>query len=281
MVRRSALTSATLRPKMNGQPLFDTHSHLAMLDHDTLENILARARTAGVRAMVSVSTDEPSWESNRNVALATPNVWYTVGLHPHDAIRWPECAGNMAAMFEDGVPEKCVAIGELGLDYHYDLSPRDVQQDVLKAQLAIARKAELPVVIHCRDAYDDLYGTIRTDGLSFRGGIMHCFTGNKAQAKEALDLGLFISFSGIVTFKNAEELREAAAYVPLDRMLVETDCPFLAPIPFRGKPNEPSFLPFTVRRLAEVKGLAPEALAEATFANALALFGVSTGVTPT
>jgi len=261
--------------------LFDTHSHLAMLDHDPLAQILNRARTAGVRAMVTVSTDEPSWESNRNVAMETPNVYYTVGLHPHDAIRWPECAANMMSIFRDGVPEKCVAIGELGLDYHYDLSPRDVQRDVLESQLVIARKAQLPIVIHCRDAYVDLYETLQTRGMSLRGGIMHCFTGNKAQAKEALDLGLWISFSGIVTFKNAEELREAAAYVPLDRMLVETDCPFLAPIPFRGKPNEPGLLPFTVRKLAEVKKVAPEALAQATFDNACDVFQVSMGVTPT
>lgn len=260
-------------------PLFDTHSHLAMLDHDPLEQILSRARSAGVQAMVTVSTDEPSWESNRNLALSLPNVWYTVGLHPHDAIRWPECAANMAAMFEGGIPEKCVAIGELGLDYHYNLSPQDVQRDVFRAQLAIARRVELPIVIHCRDAYDDLYGTLRDEGMSLRGGIMHCFTGNVQQAKDALDLGLFISFSGIVTFRNAEELREAAKIVPVERMLVETDCPFLAPIPFRGKPNEPALIPYTLRRLAEVKGMAPEALAERTFANACAVFQVSTEAT--
>jgi TatD DNase family protein len=261
--------------------LFDTHAHLALLDHDPLGQILNRARTAGVRGIVSVSTDEPSWESNRNLALETPNVWYTVGLHPHDAIRWPECAANMLATFRDGVPEKCVAIGELGLDYHYEFSPRDVQRDVLRSQLSVARQVDLPVVIHCRDAYDDLYATIRDEGLSSRGGIMHCFTGNTAQAKAALDLGLWISFSGIVTFKNAEALREAAAYVPLDRMLVETDCPFLAPIPFRGKPSEPGMLPYTVRRLAEVKKVTPEALASATFENALAAFRVSIGATTT
>ena len=266
---------------MDAYKLFDTHSHLAMLDHDPLEQILNRATTAGVKAMVTVSTDEPSWESNRNVAMALENVWYTVGLHPHDAIRWPECAGNMAAMFAGGVPEKCVAIGELGLDYHYDMSPRDVQRDVLSAQLAIARQVELPIVIHCRDAYDDLYGTLRSEGMSLRGGIMHCFTGNQEQARQALDLGLFVSFSGIVTFKNAEELREAAKLVPVDRMLVETDCPFLAPIPFRGKPNEPALLPYTLRRLAEGKGMAPEALAEATFENACNVSQLSKSLTPT
>ncbi len=250
----------------------DTHSHLAMLEHSPLEEILRRAEWAGIVKMISVSTDEGSWESNRNLALAHDHIYYTIGLHPHDAIRWTECAGNMQTLFDSGVPEKCVAIGELGLDFHYNMSTRQVQLDVLEAQFAIARKYDLPVVIHCRDAFDDLYAMIKRVGLSFRGGVMHCFTGNTEQAKAALDLGLRISFSGILTFKNAGPLREAAKTIPDDSLLVETDCPFLAPIPFRGKPNEPAYLPLTAQTLAKVRGVAPEKIAEQTTENATVFF---------
>lgn len=250
----------------------DTHSHLAMLEHDPLDAILRRAEVAGIKKMISVSTDEPSWESNRNLALAHPHIYYTLGLHPHDAVRWAECAGNLQALLANGVPEKCVAIGELGLDFHYDFSPREMQLDVLEAQFAIARKYELPVVIHCRDAFDDLYGMIRRVGLSFRGGVMHCFTGDAARAKEAIDLGLHISFSGILTFKNAAPIRDAAKTLPDDAILLETDCPYLAPMPFRGKPNEPAFLAQTAEVLASVRGATTEHVAEVTSRNAIRLF---------
>ncbi len=250
----------------------DTHAHLALLEHSPLEEILKRAEWAGITKMISVSTDEPSWESNRNLALAHPNIYYSIGLHPHDAVRWTECAANMEKLFENGVPPKCVAIGELGLDFHYNMSPPDIQVHVLESQFAMARKYELPVIIHCRDAFDELYGAIRRVGLSPRTGVMHCFTGDTVRAKEALDLGLKISFSGIVTFKNAATLREAAKIIPADSLLVETDCPFLAPIPFRGKPNEPAFMPLTAQTLAEVRGVTPEEIAEQTTRNAIDFF---------
>lgn len=252
----------------------DTHSHLAMLDHDPLREILMRASAAGVHRMISVSTDEPSWESNRNLALAHANVYYTLGLHPHDAIRWAECAGNLHTLLANGVPEKCVGIGELGLDFHYNMSPPEVQLDVLQAQFAIARAAALPVIIHCRDAFDELYAMIRREGLSERTGVMHCFTGGPKEAKEALDLGLKISFSGILTFKSAGNIREAAKIIPEDSLLLETDCPFLAPMPLRGKANEPAFLPFTARVLAETRQVPIEAIADITTRNAIAFFGL-------
>lgn len=254
----------------------DTHSHLAMLDHAPLQEILMRASAAGVHRMISVSTDEGSWESNRNIALAHTNIYYTVGLHPHDAIRWTECAAQMDALFPAGgaIPEKCVGIGELGLDFHYNLSPPEVQLDVLESQFTIARRAGLPVIIHCRDAFDQLYDAIRRVGLSARTGVMHCFTGGPDEAKAALDLGLKISFSGILTFKNAGKIREAAKMIPDDCLLVETDCPFLAPIPFRGKPNEPSYLPMTAQTLAVTRGVRPEVIAELTTRNAISFFGL-------
>ncbi len=253
--------------------LVDTHAHLALLDHCPLEDILAHAKAQGVERMVSVSTDEGSWESNRNIAESHPHIYYTLGLHPHDALRWPECAGKLNGLFATGhAPHKCVGVGEMGLDFHYNFSPREIQLDVLEAQFAIARKVNLPVILHCRDAFKEMYQMIRDVGLSDRGGVMHCFTGDAEQAKEAVALGLMISFSGILTFKNSSSLREAAKVVPEDHLLVETDCPFLAPIPFRGKPNEPAYLPMTVQTLAATRGVSTEFMADLTFENAVRFF---------
>lgn len=250
----------------------DTHAHLALLEHAPLDQILERAKQQGIFRMVTVSTDEGSWESNRNLASLYEQLTYTLGLHPHDAIRWAECAGKLNDLFAKAVPEKCVAIGEMGLDFHYDFSPRDTQIDVFEAQLNLANRVSLPVVIHCRDAFDDLFASIRKVGLSDRGGVMHCFTGTLAQALEAVSLGLRISFSGILTFKTAETLRMAAKGVPETSLLLETDCPYLAPIPFRGKPNEPCFLPRTAECLAAVRGDSVERIAELTTQNAIEFF---------
>lgn len=252
--------------------LVDTHAHLAMLQHDPLEKILQRARMQGIFRMITVSTDEPSWESNRNLALQDEMLYYSLGLHPHDAIRWTECAGNLMSHFANGVPPKCVAIGEMGLDFHYDMSPRDVQMDVFESQLQLAKQFNLPIIIHCRDAFDELYSSIKKIGMSDRAGVMHCFTGDAIRAMEAVELGLMISFSGILTFKNAEPLREAAKIVPRDHLLIETDCPFLAPVPFRGKPNEPGFLPMTAQVLAATRKESIEEIANATTENALEFF---------
>lgn len=254
----------------------DTHAHLPMLEHDTREQILQRARQAGVGRMVTVSTDETNWQSSQQAALADPKVYYSVGMHPHDASRWNDHKAELDAYFPGGKPaEKLVAIGELGLDFHYSKSPHDVQIACLEEQLALARRYELPVIIHCRDAFQELFDTIKRVGMSKRGGVMHCFTGKTPDAKAALDLGLYISFSGIVTFKTAGDLREAAKVVPQDRMVIETDCPFLAPIPMRGKPNEPSYLPHTAQVLAATTGRTLEAVAKQTAENAVVLFGLS------
>lgn len=253
--------------------LVDTHAHLAMLQHDPLETILQRATDQGIYRMITVSTDEPSWESNRNLALQSEMLYYSLGLHPHDAFRWTECAGNFLKLFSDGkVPPKCVAIGEMGLDFHYNLSERDVQLEVFESQLQLAKRFHLPIIIHCRDAFDELFSTIKKLGLGERGGVMHCFTGDAIRAQEAVDLGLHISFSGILTFKNAEPLREAAKIVPKSHLLVETDCPFLAPVPFRGKPNEPGFLPKTAEVLAAMRKEKVEEIANITTENAIKFF---------
>jgi TatD DNase family protein len=249
--------------------LVDTHSHLALLKHAPLTEILARAKAEGVTKMVSVATEESDWESNRSLTASDPNLYYSLGLHPHEATHWKDCGSRLMDHFD---PKKCVAIGEMGLDFYYDHSPREIQIEVFEAQLSLSQELNLPVIIHCREAFDELFSSIKKVGLSPRGGVMHCFTGNSDEARRSVDLGLMISFSGILTFKNADPIREAAKVVPEDRLLVETDCPFLAPIPNRGKPNEPSFLPFTAKALAVVLGKEFSEVASLTTHNAIEFF---------
>lgn len=251
----------------------DSHSHLGSLEHDPIEDILERARLAGIEKMISVSTDEGSWLTNETFAKTYDHVYYTLGIHPHDAIRWVECAYKLESLYHQSFnPKKCVAIGEIGLDFHYNYSPPDVQVDVFESQLQMAKTLNLPVVIHCRDAFDALYNSIKKVGLSPWGGVMHCFTGDTKRAHEALDLGLKISFSGILTFKTAEALREAAKSLPTDAILLETDCPYLAPIPNRGKPNEPSYLPLTAKVLGEIRNEPIEEVSRYTVENTSLLF---------
>jgi TatD DNase family protein len=252
----------------------DTHSHLALLEHTSPEQALTRARLAGVTKLLTVSTEESNWEPNRRLAESHEGVYYTLGLHPHDAHTWTECGGKLFERFSPfpKVPEKCVAIGEMGLDFYYDFCPKDVQIHAFESQLAFAGQVDLPVVIHCRDAFDILFDSIKKIGLGRRSGVLHCFTGTSQEARTALDMGLKISFSGIVTFKNSASLREAAKTIPLTEMLIETDCPYLAPMPHRGKPNEPSFLPDTAKSLAATLGCSVEEIAEQTSLNAIEFF---------
>ncbi len=255
----------------------DTHSHLALLEHTLPEEALLRARAAGVSKLLTVSTNETSWEPNRRLAEANDGVYYTLGLHPHDAQTWTECGGKMFERFSPfpTVPARCVAIGEMGLDFHYDFCPKDIQIHAFESQLSFAAQVNLPIIIHCREAFPALFDSIRNIGLGPRSGVLHCFTGTVAEAKTALDLGLKISFSGIVTFKTANELREAAKIVPLTEMFIETDCPYLTPMPHRGKPNEPSFLPLTAAHLAGTLGIPVEEIAEQTTTNAIEFFQLS------
>lgn len=251
--------------------LVDSHAHLAMLKGEPAEAFLERAEQAGVKRLVSVSTEPGDWDLNRDAARR-PNVWYTLGLHPHEAARWPSCRAEIERRFANGVPDRCVAIGEMGLDFYYDNAPRDAQIAALEDQLRLASRVGLPVSLHCREAFDALYDSIKKVGLGSAGGVLHCFTGSESEAKRGIDLGLKVSFSGILTFKTAESLRKTAAVLPRDSVLVETDCPFLAPIPMRGKPNEPAFLPFTVHTLALTWSERIESVAEQTTRNAVELF---------
>lgn len=252
--------------------IIDSHCHLDFPDFAAERDaIVARARAAGLRRIITISTRIDKFEQVRAVADAYEDVYFTVGTHPHEAHRDPEVgAAEIAALARH---PKCVGIGEAGLDYHYDQAPRDVAARVFRTHIAAARLSGLPLVIHTREADADTAAIlIEETGKGAFKALLHCFTAGGALARTALDLGLSISFSGVLTFKNSAELRAIAAEVPLDRLLVETDAPFLAPVPHRGKRNEPAFVVETARVLAEVKGVSFEKIADATSANVLRLF---------
>jgi TatD DNase family protein len=241
----------------------DSHCHL---DYpDMADDAVARAREAGVARMISVGTDVAHSTAAIEQASTHDGVWATAGVHPHDASQGVDGLAELLRL--PGV----VAVGECGLDYHYDHSPRETQRDVFARQIALAHGHDLALVVHTREAWDDTFDLLEAGGIPART-VFHCFTGGTVEARRALDLGAWLSFSGIVTFKNAADVREAAALCPLDRLLVETDAPFLAPVPHRGRPNEPAYVPLVGQAVAEIKGVAPDDIAEATWAGAEAIF---------
>ena len=252
--------------------LIDSHCHLDFPDFaPERDAVVARARDAGVGRLITISTHVGRYESYRAIAEAYDNVWFTVGTHPHQAHEEPEAP--VSRLIELSSHPRCVGIGEAGLDYHYDRAPRDVAARVFRTHIAAARETGLPLVIHARDADDDVAAILRDEmGKGAFKALLHCFTASRALAETGLELGLFVSFSGVVTFKNSQELRDIARDVPLDRLLVETDAPFLAPVPYRGKRNEPAFVASTAAVLAEVKGVSPDELAAVTTGNVLRLF---------
>lgn len=252
--------------------LIDTHCHLDFPDFAPEQaEIVARAKARGVGRMITISTHLSRFERVKAVAEAYPDVFCTVGVHPHHAHE--EAEPTVAQLVELAQHRKCVGLGEAGLDYHYDRAPRDTSQRVFRTHIQAARETGLPLVIHTRDADEDCAAILREEmGKGAFPALLHCFTSSRALAETAVELGLYISFSGVVTFKNSGELRETARAVPLSRILVETDAPFLAPVPHRGKRNEPAFVVDTARVLAEVKGVSEAELAQATTANALRLF---------
>lgn len=246
--------------------LVDSHCHLddSKFEEDR-EQVIERARAAGVELMLAIGTGNgpPDLEVAVRLADRYPFLYATIGVHPHDASK--ATPDTFTRLRELAAHPKVVAVGEIGLDYHYDFSPRDVQRAVFTQQLEIASEAGLPISIHTREAWDDTVAILRDH---WRGaGIMHCFTGDEEQARQALDLGLHLSFGGVLTFPKAENVRQAARITPGDRLLLETDCPYLAPVPHRGKRNEPAFVVETARRLAEVRGSTPEDIAALTTRN--------------
>lgn len=253
----------------------DTHAHLGMLEHAPKEEIIARAKAQGISKMITVATHEESWAINEKFAADSPDIYFTIGLHPHDAEKVPNCESKLRAFYNDSQNRnKCVAIGETGLDFYYNFAGKEAQIDQFETQVRIAEEWNLPLVIHCREAFSDLFNSLKKVGVPKRAGVMHCFTGTTEEALESVRMGFSISFSGIVTFKNAEALRATVKEIPEDRLLIETDCPFLAPVPHRGKKNEPAFLPHTAAVLAAVRGVSTETIAKITTENAQKLFKI-------
>ncbi|MBN8839772.1 MAG: TatD family hydrolase [Sphingomonadales bacterium] len=252
--------------------LADSHCHLNYkgLVEDQ-QAVLERARARGVTAMLNIATREREWDDVLATAEREPDVWATVGIHPHEADEHPHI--DTAKLVARTAHPRVVGIGETGLDYYYDHSDRTRQQVSFRAHIAAARETGLPIIIHTRDAEDDTAAILREEmGKGAFPGVIHCFTGTGAFADIALDLGFYISISGIVTFKSARELQETAARLPIERLLVETDAPFLAPVPHRGKTGEPAFVADTAAFLATLRGESVEQLQEATAHNFHNLF---------
>ena len=254
----------------------DSHAHIDGEEFDAdRDEVVARAREAGVGAILNVGTGDPhagNFERAVAVALKYEGVYAAAGVHPHDARLYDEAAEHrLLEIVRRGPP--VVAWGEIGLDYHYDHSPREVQRTVFAAQLRLARAEGLPVIIHTREADEETAEILRAElKETGAGGVMHCFGGGPALAETALELGFMISFAGNVTFKKAENLREVARIVPPERLLVETDCPYLAPVPLRGRRNEPAFVVETARFLADLRGVEPQELGRVTSENFARLF---------
>ncbi len=255
-------------------PLFDTHAHLDFPKlRENLDDVLERAEKAGVERIVTIGASDGLDSNYRalEIAKAHDHIDCTAGIHPHDARLCDDEAYRTIAEDFAELPE-VVAIGETGLDYHYDNSPREKQRSVFRRFLTLARQVDKPVVIHSRDAEEDTVEILRDEGNT--SGILHCFTGSAEMANAVLELDFHISFSGIVTFNSARELRQIAAEVPDDRILVETDAPFLAPSPHRGKTNEPAYVRQTAAVVAEARGQSLDELAQLTFDNACRLYGI-------
>jgi TatD DNase family protein len=255
--------------------VIDSHCHLADdAFAGDLEDVIRRARDAGLQGALCILSagDAKEAAAAARVRAAWPAVRFSIGVHPHNAGPFEERVDDVAGVVRSGVEEwSAVAIGEIGLDYHYDFSPRPVQQAVFRAQTALAIELSRPVVIHTREATDDTFAILREAGPSLRG-VFHCFTGDVAMARAALDIGFYVSLAGIVTFPRAESLRDVAAFVPADRLLVETDSPYLAPVPYRGRRNEPAFVARVAETLAGLRGVSAADLGAQSTANFEALF---------
>jgi TatD DNase family protein len=258
--------------------LIDSHCHLDYFTPMELPDVLSRAAAAGVGEMVTIGTTLSQSQGLPALAAAHDNLWCTIGVHPHHAAEAPIPTPETLAELTQH--PKVIGIGESGLDYFYDRAPRDVQQENFRAHIRGARLAGLPLAIHARDADDDIARILQEERDA--GGefafLLHCFSSTRALAETALAMGAYLSFSGMLTFPRSNELREIARDVPADRLLVETDAPYLAPVPFRGKRNEPGHVVHTAKMLAEVRGMTREALAELTTANFRRLFSKTSGV---
>ena len=254
--------------------LMDTHAHLDFPEFaGRLDEVLERAAAAQVSEVISIGIDFETSRQAVAIASRTANVWATVGLHPHGACRLD--AGALAQWRRLAGAERVVAIGEVGLDYYRDRQPRDIQRACLRSQLDLAVELDLPVVFHIRDAHPDFLALASDYADRLPPSVLHCFSGDWATAERCLEFGWFLSVPGVVTFTKAEVLQDVVRRAPLDRLLLETDAPFLAPVPYRGKPNEPAYLRYTALKVAQLRGLDLDALARATSANAHRVFRIA------
>lgn len=255
--------------------LVDSHCHLDYPDFADLDETVRRAHEAGVGCMLTIATSMVRFPGVLSVAEARDDIYCTVGVHPHEAGK--EALVSPEQLLRHAGHSKVVGFGETGLDYYYEHSPREAQQRSFRAHIKAARTAQLPVVVHTRDAEADTLDILEDEaGKGAFPGLIHCFSGTAALAQQCVEMGLYISVSGIITFKKADALREAVALVPLDRLLVETDAPYLAPVPHRGKPNEPAYTRLTAEKLAEIKGVSFEEVEQATTRNFFQLFSKAT-----
>ncbi len=257
--------------------LIDSHCHLDRVDltpyDDSFPNLMDAIRSAGVGRMLCVCINLEQLDSMHALVAAEPDVSISVGVHPSERDGQEPDVEQLERLATD---LGAVAIGETGLDYHYNRGDLDWQRERFRVHIEAARRTRLPLIIHTRDAREDTIAVMRASGAEEPGGVMHCFTETWEMASQALELGFYISFSGIVTFKNAAALRDVARRVPLDRLLIETDSPYLAPVPHRGKGNEPRFVVHVAEKIAELRGMSPEAIAELTSENYFRLFGEPT-----
>ncbi|AIZ58815.1 MULTISPECIES: TatD family hydrolase [Bacillus] len=254
--------------------LFDTHAHLnAEQYNEDLEQVIERAKSEKVEKIVVVGFDRPTITRAMELIEEYDFIYAAIGWHPVDAIDMTD--EDLAWIKDLSQHEKVVAIGEMGLDYYWDKSPKDVQKEVFRRQIALAKEVNLPIVIHNRDATEDVVTILKEEGAAEVGGIMHCFTGSLETAKVCMDMNFYISFGGPVTFKNAKKPKEVVKEIPSDRLLIETDCPYLTPVPFRGKRNEPSYVKYIAEQIAELREISFEELAELTTKNAKKVFRIN------
>ncbi len=253
--------------------LFDTHVHLnAEQYNEDLTEVINRALDEGVSEMVVVGFDRPTIEKAMKLCEMYDFIYAAVGWHPVDAIDMTD--EDLVWIEELSSHPKVVAIGEMGLDYYWDKSPKEIQKEVFRKQIRLAKKVKLPIIIHNREATADIVDILREEGAEEVGGIMHCYSGSVETARECLEMNFLISLGGPVTFKNAKKPKEVAQEIPLDRLLIETDAPYLAPHPYRGKRNEPAYVKLVAEQIAELKGITFEEVAKATTRNAKKLFGM-------
>jgi TatD DNase family protein len=268
-------------PKISEGAFFiDTHCHLDMDDYaDDLEIVLERARQQHIRSIISIGIDEKSSRQAITLAGKYPMIKATVGIHPHNVAAIESDSLDILATLIEGHRDQVVGYGEIGLDYVKNYAPPDLQRRCFRAQLSLARELGLPVIIHDREAHADILRILRAEAPFQNGGVMHCFSGDLAFARQILELGFHLSIPGVVTFKNAVDLQETARLAPLTSLLLETDGPFLSPVPRRGRRNEPAFLLHTARMIAELRGISIDEVAFQTSANAMSLFRLTETIT--